>query len=242
MSYLRLRGGPCGNGINCPAIDRREDGGFEVTGARVERPGLPAHEATVLVPDALLPELTNLEVHDLAGFLSERHTSDLLRVQTLDRYDVGSDDEDFRRYLDGAPEPTAAGKDQWLGKLRTDTAAGRAWRNVHVVDGPLNAYLRYQFEWCYTCNVGAGQDVRVLDLTAHPAAAAVLSVGDFFIVEGREVVRLRYDAGRYLGAVAVSVDAAQSFAALAEMAWQLATPFSSWWAAHPQYHRATRAA
>ena len=35
---------------------------------------------------------------------------------------------------------------------------------MHVVSTPLNAYLRYQFEWCYTYNVQAGQDVRILDL------------------------------------------------------------------------------
>lgn len=77
----------------------------------------------------------------------------------------------------------------------------------------------------------------------RPAGAHLLRIGDFNVVEHQHVVRSRYDTnGAYLGAVQVSADAAESYAALAELAWQLATPFTTWWTSHPQYHRATRAA
>lgn len=111
-------------------------------------------------------------------------------------------------------------------------------RNVHIVRDPLTPYLRYQFEWCYTPNTAAGQDIRVLDMTETPAAAALLRVGDLAVVEGRHVVRLRYDPdGSYQGAVTVGDDTAVGYIALAEVAWNLATPFTTWWAEHPQYHR-----
>ncbi|MGH3694662.1 MAG: DUF6879 family protein [Pseudonocardiaceae bacterium] len=238
----RLRVHYCGNGDECPALDRREGGGIEVTGQLVHRPGLPPGEATVLAPDTLLPELASLHV-DLGRFIAEHHCTDLLRVQTLDYYGVSSDGEDYRRYLNGESAPTAAGKQEWLDRLRTDTAAGRLRRNVHLVCSPLAPYLRYQFEWCYLPNTAAGQDIRVLDMTDIPAAVALLEVGDLAVVEGRHVARLRYDPnGSYQGAVAVGDDAAVGYLALAEVAWSLATPFATWWAEHPQYHRGHTAA
>lgn len=236
---IRLRVQSCGNGDECPALDRREEGGIEVTGKLVHRPGLPPGEGTVLVPDTLLPEIASLHV-DLGTFIAEHHQTDLLRVQTLGYYEVASDGEDYRRYLDGEPVPSASGKQQWLDRLRTDTAAGRVRRNVHVVRAPLSPYLRYQFEWCYAPNAAAGQEIRILDVTEVPTAAMLLDVGDFAVIEGRHVARLRYTPdGGYRGAVASGADAATAFAALAGVAWMMATPFATWWAEHPQYHRLT---
>jgi hypothetical protein len=240
-TLTRLRVHYCGNGDECPALDRREEGGVEVTGQLVDRPGLPPGEATVLAPDSLFPEIVPLHV-DLGSFITQHHRTDLLRMQTLDFYDVPSDGEDYRRYLDGAPAPAATGKQGWLNRLRSDTAAGRLRRNVHIVRGPLTPYLRYQFEWCYVPNTAAGQDIRVLDMTQNPAVTSMLKVGDLVVVEGHHVARLHYDAnGGYQGAIAVGDDAAVGFIALAEVAWSLSIPFGTWWAEHPQYHRGNNA-
>jgi len=238
----RLRA-QCGNGVNCPSIDRRAEGGLVVTGERIDNPDLPAHEASVLVPDTLLPEVASLDIPDLASYLSQRHTADLFRLETLDWYDVSSDDDDYYRYVSGAPAPEASVKDRWLDQLRADRAAGRQWRRVHALRSPLNDYLRYECEWCYTYNVAAGEDVRILDVTEAPAGAALLGVGDFFAVDGEHVVRSRYNTGgRFLSAVAVGTADRGAYVALAELAWQMGTPFAAWWAAHPEYHRATPAA
>lgn len=237
---VRIRVQSCGNGDECPALDRRPEGGIEVTGTRIDRPGLPDHEAVVLVPDATIPDAAALVVPNLGRYIADRHRTDLLRVQTLDRYEVASDGADFERYLRGDAEPEAPGKQDWLAKLREDASNGKLRRNVHVVRAPLSAYLRYQFEWCYTYNVAAGQDIRILDVTTVPAEP-LLRVGDFTVVEHEHVVRSRYDsAGRFIGAVEATADA--GYGALAEIAWQLATPFSEWWLAHPEYHRGSRAA
>lgn len=88
LTLLRVH--HCGNGDECPALDRREGGGTEVTGQLVHRSGLPAGEATVLVPDTLLPEIVPLHV-DLGNFIAEHHRTDLLRLQTLDYYGVTSE-------------------------------------------------------------------------------------------------------------------------------------------------------
>lgn len=236
-----IRRNDCGNGDECPALDRRPGGGIEVTGYTVDRPGLPPGESVVLVPDTLLPEIAALDVA-LGPFIAEHHRTDLLRVQTLDFYGVASDGDDFHRYLTGAPAPTVPGKAEWLQRLRDDAAAGKTRRNVHVVREPLNDYLRYQFEWCYVPNAAAGQQIRVLSLNDTPAAAPVMALGDFSVIESVHAVRMRYAAdGSYEGAAVIGDDAATSYRTLAELAWNLATPFADWWAAHPQYHRAARA-
>jgi hypothetical protein len=238
----RLRVQSCGNGDECPALDRREEGGIEVTGELLHRSGLPAGEATVLVPDTLLPEIASLHVN-LGEFLARHHRTDLLRVQTLDYYEVASDGEDYRRYLDGEVTATAPGKQGWLDRLNADTAAGRLRRNVHIVRTPLTPYLRYQFEWCYIPNTEAGQSIRVLDVTEVPAAVAFLGVGDFAVAEGQHVARLRYTpTGEYQGAAAIGADAVPAYAALAGIAWELATPFATWWSERPEYHRNVTAA
>lgn len=240
---MRLRRVECNNGVECPAVERRADGWLVVIGDREEREGLPAHEGAVAVPPTLFPELSDLVVHDLRSYLDERHTRDLLRVQTLDHYGVASDGDDFQRYLSGEPAPDAARKQAWLDDLQSVAASGRTWRNVHVVRTPLSDYLRYSFEWGCADNVEAGQDVRVLDLTESPHLAALASAKDFYVVDGRHAVRMVYASdGRYEGAVAVGADGVAGYAALAELAYQLATPFAPWWEAHPEYHRTTRVA
>ncbi|MFZ0121030.1 MAG: DUF6879 family protein [Pseudonocardiaceae bacterium] len=240
--HIRLRVQSCGNGDECPALDRREQGWIEVTGELVNRPGLPPTERTIRVPDTLLPEIATLDVN-LGTFIAQHHRTDLLRAQTLTHYEVASDDEDYHRYLDGEAAPTATDKQDWLARLRTDTAAGRLRRNVHIVRTPLTPYLRYQFEWCYLPNTAAGQDIRVLDAAETPAAAALLRVGDLAIVEFHHVAQLRYSpSGEYQGAVATSADAAAGYVALGQVAWELATPFTTWWTGHPQYHRDNAAA
>lgn len=233
----RLRVQYCGNGDECPALDRSEEGGIDVTGVLMPKQGLPPGEATVRVPDTLLPEIADLHIN-LGEFIAAHHRTDLLRVQTLDHYGVASDGDDYHRYLDGASEPAAPGKDKWLEQLRIDTYAGRLRRNVHIVCSEISSYLRYQFEWCYVPNSKAGQLIRVLDLSATPAAAALFKVGDFVVVEGRHVARMRYTpCGEYQGAVAIGDDAAIGYVALAELAWNLAIPFEKWWPARPELHR-----
>lgn len=204
------------------------------------RPGLPVHEATVLVPDTLLPEVAVLHIPDLSAHLDAHHTRDLLRVEMLDRYDVPSDDDDYHRYLRGDPAPDAAAKAGWLDRLRAGAAAGRARRRVRIVREPLSDYDRFECEWCFTDNTAAGEDIRVL---AGDFARVPDSVGDFFVIDAKRVARLRYDADhRFTGAYEVGVADTPAYVAVAEMAWSAATPFPAWWAAHPQYHRGNRAA
>jgi hypothetical protein len=88
-------------------------------------------------------------------------------------------------------------------------------------------------------NSAAGEQVRIAELT--PALA---QVGDFFVFDGKYVVRSHYDeTGRFVHAGVIDDSAsAAPFLAIAELLWNQATNFSTWWDAHPRYHRDTQVA
>lgn len=239
-----LRDASCRVGTSCPRIERSE-GGYDIVGINVPDPRLPPDECKVHVPETMLPELGSLDIQDFAAWLDHhrRAPGDMLRVQTLDAYEVESDGGDFAGYLNGAAEPTAPDREPFFRQLRAERAKGMIWRDLTMVNGSLTDYQRYGFEWVCPDAVAAGQDVRVLDIAEHPAAAELRRTGDFWVVEGDHVALVRYDTdGRHLGEVAVEASAVHGYVAAAEIAWRLATPFTEWWAAHPEYRRVVRAA
>ncbi|MDN5918341.1 MAG: hypothetical protein L0I76_25140 [Pseudonocardia sp.] len=236
-----LRSASCPVGKQCPEVESVEEG-YEIVGTNIPDPRLPEHERRVRVPHTMLPELGGLEIADFEAWLEARRTSpgDMLRVQTRAAYAVPSDDEDFAGYLDGAPEPLSTHREPFFDELREDVARDRIWRNLVVLDGEPTSYQRYANEWVYTYAVAAGQVVRVLDLDRHPSARVLLRTGDFWAVEHQYVAVVRYaEDGHHQGEVAVEDTSATGYIAAGELAWDLATPFTEWYADHPEYQRRT---
>lgn len=53
------------------------------------------------------------------------------------------------------------------------------------------------------------------------------------------MVRLHYDTdATFLGAELMPTEILPAYQAARDVAWRMAEDFTSWWAAHPQYHRA----
>jgi hypothetical protein len=228
----------CPVGEGCPKLEEGEDGMINVTGYLPD-----GTESTVAVPSSLIPGITDQNVTDLVGYIAQHFRTDMIRIQTLDQYGAASDGDDFSRYLDGLDLPASPARDDWFAKLRGEAASGKARRNLHIIREPLSDYLRYAFEWGYVYNAAAGQQIRILPVEDSLAAAHLFQVGDFSVIDQVNAIRFRYDSsGSLIGNVEVSADAAESYAALAELAWELGTDFTTWWAQHPQYHRAARAA
>lgn len=181
-----------------------------------------------------------LDLRQLGECIGELHTHDLFRLETLPYYDAASDDQDYHRYLAGEDAPNAAAKQPWLDRLRADTAAGRRWRRLHLVQSPLSDYLRYECEWGYTFNVANGEDVRILGLDADAEQQRAAHLGDFFVIDYRHVILSRYsDDGRFLGAELLpdGSEDAKARRLVADALWAIAEPFTDWWAAHPEFHR-----
>jgi hypothetical protein len=172
------------------------------------------------------------------GELLDQAQTDLFRLETLASYDVGSDGGDFARYVAGEPGPDPARKEPWLARLRADAERGLRNRRVHVLRSPVGDYLRYESEWGYLPNSGAGEDIRILDL-AEVGAPHGLVAEDFWLMDNGTVVRMHYDdAGRFLGASVAPKWQLLRYRWAAGAAWHASVPFGDWWAAHPQYHRA----
>jgi hypothetical protein len=141
-----------------------------------------------------------LSERELDEFFAAHFHATALRVEARDSYAVASDGGDFARYLAGEDAPDPARKNAWLDELAADTAAGKRWQWVHVVRSPLTDYLRFEFEWGYAVNIGAGAQVRILDLAERPAPAGLVAE-DFWVLDGQAVLLMHYDGeGRFLGA------------------------------------------
>jgi hypothetical protein len=142
-------------------------------------------------------------------------------------------------HLNGEPEPDRAAKAGWLDRIRADTAAGRTWRRLRVVEPPLTDYVRYSCEWGYTDNTAAGEQVRVIDLSEAPTGAEVLvRLGDFYLLDDVQVAVMCYGpSGAFAGAEVVGEPLAGIYRAAARAAWAIAEPFDQWWPRHPEHHR-----
>jgi len=180
-----------------------------------------------------------MNLRELGAFLTERHTHDLLRVETLGSYASTSDGAEFDRYRAGEPEPDRAAKTAWLDRLRTDTESGRVWRRLRVVQPPLTDYVRYSCEWGYTDNAAAGEQVRVLDLSVSPPGSAILlGIRDFYLLDDVHAAAMSYDrTGAFTGAEPITDPFVDVYRTAARVGWQLGEPFDHWWKRHPEHHR-----
>lgn len=178
--------------------------------------------------------MCTLTLAELGGFLAERYTRDVLRLETRQRYQSASEQDGLQRYLAGDPPPAGAGDTPWIQQLRAHVAAGRSWRVLHAVTHPLSDYLRYECEWGYRHNAAAGQQIRITELDERCA-----KVGDLLIIDGRHIFQYRYDdADQFVDAQQITEHAdVAAFLALAEPLWEQGIKFGTWWGRYPRYHR-----
>lgn len=166
---------------------------------------------------------------------------DVFRWETLPAYEVASDGSDYRRYLDGEKEPTWERKQRWLDTLRSWAEQGKTRRRVRVIHDPITDYERYECEWGYALNAGAGELIRVIDLAETQLPRELED--DFWLVDGHDVVLMHYEpSGWFNGASRLSSRSPQRYLELADYAWELGKDFGEWWTAHPEHHRAARSA
>lgn len=167
----------------------------------------------------------------------DRFEAKLFRMERLPEYVVDSDGGDYERWLSGAAEPTWSRKQSWLDVLRAERAAGKVSSRVRVLSERPTDYERYACEWGYALNAAAGEDIRVLRVGEH-AVPPWLGVGDWWLVDDREVVAMYYDPqGRFEGAEVLATSAAKAYRRARDEAWAAAEPFGQWWARHPELHR-----
>lgn len=189
------------------------------------------------IPRAMLDERHTLSGDELDAWFDTHHTSDLLRIENRPEYLVDSDGGDYERFQQGRTL-TSAEHAQWLGYLDSERTAGRTWRRARLFHGHPGDYGLYECH-AFVDSAAHGEQIRVLEADA----AELPDVPDFFVLDGRHVLRSVYDeVGHHLGGVIVTGSDAAVYRTLAAALWVDGEDFSTWWAAHQQYHRTLRAA
>ena len=182
-----------------------------------------------------------MDATELRDFIRTTFTRTAFRLETLQQYDPAA--PDYRRYLDGEAGPN---KQAWLDRLRDERDRGLYRHRVRIVTRPVTDYTRYECEWGYAPNVGAGEDVRILDLGEQslPIGEHDPMNGDWWLIDDEHLIVMRYDrdgafaSGRLVGDAAL-VDAAR---AARKRLWRHAQPFTDWWNRNPELRRDQRRA
>lgn len=240
MSIARVLGGKCPNGDDCDRIVDTDGDDVLVQGrtdpAATEQLHPPVGEGVLRVERRIIyPDTMTLP--EMGAYLRDLHTTHRLRIENRRAYAAASDGGDFARYLAGEAEPQEGAA--WRDRLRADTAAGKQWAKVHVIDGPLSDYERYEFEWGFTHTVAAGEQVRIYE--AQPGELDGLV--DFTVVNHHHVVAGIYgDDDQFAYGLPITGVAAQAMQVLARSLWERAIDFPTWWGANPEAHRRPRAA
>lgn len=178
-----------------------------------------------------------LTAHEL-GEVLERTRRDLFRIETLASYDTAMTTSDFHRWLEGADEPTWEVRQPWLDTLAQWARDGRPRRRVRVIHDPPSDYERYACDWGYRYNVAAGEPTRVLDLAErHLPEELDAAPGDWWLIDGHEVVTMHYADGQFRGAEVLGDLHRVPYQRAAGAAWHAAEPFIPWWNRNPQHHR-----
>ncbi len=128
---------------------------------------------------------------------------DIFRLEALQSYAVGYEDEALRRFRAGQPAGEDDEEMRWyLGVLHRIRSEGGTMQRVHVVTEPLSEYLRFEFA-TYDRTVAAGEDVRIVPVAPGETWPAGVSRWDFWLFDSRVVAFMDYDTAGQLFACRV---------------------------------------
>ena len=179
-----------------------------------------------------------MDIEQLGAHIDERYRAPgdrLFRQEALPQYLVDDDGDDYRRWLDGAVEPTWSRKQAWLDVLADDKRRGLLSSRVRILSEDLTDYERYACEWGYALN-GRFEDIRVLRRGEHEIPDLI--VEDFWLIGDDHVVLMHYDReGRFEAAEALDSARSGPYVATRDDGLAAAEPFARWWERHPELHR-----
>jgi hypothetical protein len=115
------------------------------------------------------------------------------RLELLQHYTDPGEAGSLRRFLAGEPfTPPAEGNWWWGELLPAARARGATVGRVHLVVEPLSDYVRFELT-VQARSVAAGEDVRILPVTAGAEHNLDLPDHDFWLFDSRSLVILRFD-------------------------------------------------
>lgn len=135
---------------------------------------------------------SSLADQDFNRLFSEfRYTA--YRLETLQRYDVFYEKNEFERFLAGESRGRFPGISDWINEtVAKAVTAGKKIGRVHVVEEPLSDYVRFECAWAYTHTVTAGEDVRIIPV-AHGEWPSELPHYDYWLFDSVHLVAMYYE-------------------------------------------------
>ncbi|MEU6703864.1 DUF6879 family protein [Streptomyces wuyuanensis] len=228
--------GTTSDGGDCPTLYEVEGtSDVLVQGERVTNPehlarlrDVKESETFVIVPRSLLTRFAPRDepremvpFADVAHLFREfKHTA--WRLETRRGYASDRNGAKWQRWLEGqdiAAEPA----DDWRRNVTEQTAAGKRFERVRLVDDPPTDGQRFLLA-SGLGNVAAGEDIR--NLARADAQRLGLPDADFWLFDSRTVVRFVFDEHDTTVGVIVSEDPADVAAACQarDAAWHHAIP------------------
>jgi hypothetical protein len=165
--------------------------------------------------------------------LFQRFTRSARRLESRSHTHIGEEQPRFREFLAGKlPERCELHQSTWTEMVARQTAAGRPFQRVRVMDQPLTDYNRYLI-YRTPYNLAAGEDIRYLD--RDQANRLDLPDHDFWVFDSEIVCLLRFTAdGRPIGHdVIVDRELAARHEAWILRAREAAIPYDEYVAADP---------
>lgn len=152
-------------------------------------------------------------------FREFRHTA--WRLETRRGYASDRRGPKWARWQAG--EDISAGTSGWLENVAEQTAAGKRFERVRLVDEPPTEGQRFLLA-CAPANVAAGEDIR--NLTRAQAARLRLPDYDFWLFDSKIVARFAFDEDDVTLGVYVTEDPAEVLAACQarDAAWHDSVP------------------
>lgn len=147
------------------------------------------------------------------------------RLETLQVYDVGYEEEAFRRFLSDGEVATSTSHREWARIV----GSGRRFQRVHIVIEPLTDYLRFECVWAYRPSVEAGEDVHVLPVSEGAWPEGVPRF-DYWLFDSERLVRMDYapDGTMLTPELVTGPDEIVRANAVRDRALHLSTPFSEY--------------
>ncbi|MEV6212133.1 DUF6879 family protein [Kitasatospora sp. NPDC051914] len=148
------------------------------------------------------------------------HTA--FRLETRRGYAVDVGTERYERFRRGEPLPFEA-DNPWHANVRRQTAAGKRFERVRLVDDPPTLGQRFLLA-SGLGNVEAGEDIR--NLPRAEAERLALPAVDFWLFDSRTLVRFHFDHDDNTLGVETIEDPAEVLAACQarDAAWHFAVP------------------
>ncbi|MFG2729482.1 DUF6879 family protein [Streptomyces canus] len=210
----RLRFNGTGSGVNgCPAVHEDLDTGEVIVhGPALTDPDdiarlrhLGEGEVPIVVPRELLVDFGPKEVNrvpDIIGldefdrlFTAFKHTA--WRLETRRRYASDEVTDTYAQFLRGEPVDWAGRDAEWCAERREQTALGKRFERVRIVDNPPTPGQLYLLDNARR-NSSVGEGIR--QLWRADAERLQLPEEDFWLFDSRLVARLNFtDADELTG-------------------------------------------